>query len=73
MSLNDPISGRLFFRKWKAPAQRSHLVVINSRAENQAIGTWVTHSAYHIGLHRNPKDKKRWLSANVYQLEFWRA
>lgn len=47
--------------KASCEAQGSHLVVINSRAENQGIGTWVTHHAYHIGLYRDPKDKNRWL------------
>ena len=41
-------------------AQGSHLLVINSRAENQAIGT---HSSHHllIGLHRDPNHQSRWL------------
>ena len=42
--------------KASCEAQGSHLVVINSRAENQALGSRVIHSSHHmhIGLHRDP-------------------
>ena len=46
--------------KASCEAQGSHLVVINSRAENQAIGTRSSHTMF-IGLHRDPKDQSRWL------------
>lgn len=38
------------------------LVVLNSLAENQAVGQTITggQGAF-IGLYRNPKDKSRWL------------
>ena len=38
------------------------LVVVNSRAENQAVGEKITGGQGSlIGLYRNPKDKSRWL------------
>ena len=41
---------------------RSHLVVINSQAENQAVFQKITgNQGTMIGLYRNPKDKSRWL------------
>ena len=49
--------------KASCEAQGSHLVVINSRAENQALGSRIIHSSHHmhIGLHRDPKHQSRWL------------
>ena len=49
--------------KASCEAQGSHLVVINSRAENQALSSRVIHSSHymHIGLHRDPKYQSRWL------------
>ena len=38
----------------------SNLVVINSQAEQQAIATKVSKRTW-IGMHRDPKDKSRWL------------
>ena len=38
----------------------SDLVVINSQAELQAIGAKITKDTW-IGMHRDPKDKSRWL------------
>lgn len=38
------------------------LVVLNSLAENQAVGQTITGGqGTYIGLYRNPKDKSRWL------------
>ena len=38
------------------------LVVLNSLAENQAVGEKITGGqGTYIGLYRNPKDKSRWL------------
>ncbi|KAL9968058.1 hypothetical protein ACROYT_G026384 [Oculina patagonica] len=40
----------------------SNLVVINSQAENQAVGQNITGGQWpYIGLYRDPKDKSRWM------------
>ena len=41
-------------------ALRSQLVVINSQAEQQAIASKISRTTW-IGMHRDPKDKSRWL------------
>ena len=38
----------------------STLVMIKSQAEQQALGPKISHETW-IGLHRDPKDKSRWL------------
>ena len=63
--------------KASCEAQGSHLVVINSRAENQALGSRVIHSSHHmhIGLHRDPKHQSRWLCVDGSRPTFtnWRS
>lgn len=47
--------------KTACEALGSKLVVINSQAENLAVGDKTGGQGTLIGLHRNPKDKSRWL------------
>lgn len=57
-------SGRTSWNAAKSACEAlgAKLVVLNSQAENQAIGEKITRGqGTYIGLHRNPRDRSRWL------------
>ena len=66
-------SGRTSWNAAKSACEAlgAKLVVLNSQAENQAVGEKITRGqGTYIGLYRNPRDKSRWLWVDQSRLTY---
>ena len=75
-SCNKFVSKALNWNSAKSTCQAlgSKLVVINSKAEQQAIGSIIPNNQNSwIGLYRNPKDKSRflWVDGSPVSYTYW--